>query len=504
VEAIAAPAAAALLIAAAGLLVAARRQRRRLRVLSEELREVRELRLRDERSRLQAFRSAADTLEEKVRERTAELSRAYNELKGLGALKDAFIASVSHELRTPLSSIRAFSEILLGMPDEDVATRREFLEIINKESERLTRLIEDVLDLSRMEAGAVAMRREPLSLGDLARAACGSLGPLAGQAGLRLEVDVPDELPPAHGDADRVAQVLTNLVGNAVKFTPPGGAVRVSARAARVGDAGGPSGFLEVRVSDTGVGIPAGELQSVFEKFKQVGNTLTGKPRGTGLGLPICREIVQRLGGHIWAESAPGRGSTFLFTLPTAPAAEGPDGEPRPAPPHEEPGSQRLALDLGGAKIPAAAGPPAGGRTPTIGVADDDPGLLAVVSESLRVRGFEVIEAGDGRAALELARRRLPDLLILDLQMPEMSGWQVLEALRADPATAGIPVIVLTGWALEGDRIRALSLGAVEYLQKGQGLARLCAEIDMATRGLPDAAPPAGGPSAPRGSTARV
>jgi signal transduction histidine kinase/ActR/RegA family two-component response regulator len=459
----------------------------RLRELADQLRGAGDERRRRELALYSALESSRETLEEKVRERTADLSQAYNELKSLDAMKNSIISSVSHELRTPLSSIRAFSEILLNYADEDPGTRREFLSIVQTECDRLSRLVNDILDLSKLESGKLEMKLRATDFRDVVRHTMEVVQVLAADNGLTLETDIPAGLPPVMADPDRLAQVMNNLLANAVKFTPKGGAVRVSARLAEDAGRAAPPGSVEVRVEDTGPGVPIEHVETVFEKFRQVGDSLTGKPSGTGLGLPICREIVQRLGGRIWVERGRRGGACFVFTLSAASRLEDASAEARPESTATSRRAQPLALDLpaaGAAVWPDPAARASGAIPPTVGVVDDDVALVEVVTESLRVRGFHVVKATDGVQALALAKAHPLDLLILDLQMPRMSGWQVLEAIRSDPVTSSLPVIMLTGWAEEGDRIRALSLGAIEYLQKGQGLSRLCAEIEMATRGL--------------------
>lgn len=266
----------------------------------------------------QELRLHRDHLEEMVARRTDDLERASQELRRANAdlmrlneLKSSFLANVSHELRTPLTSIRSFSEILLNYPDTEFATREEFLEIICSESERLTRLINDVLDLAKIEAGKMEWRSQPVHLGDLARQSVDVMQVVASQKGLELENLIGDDVPPVQADPDRLLQVFANLISNAVKFTDVG-RIQVGALAR--------SDEVVVYVADSGIGIPASELERIFDKFHQHGNTLTDKPTGTGLGLAISREIINRMGGRIWAESGTRAGSTFYCALPIAPA----------------------------------------------------------------------------------------------------------------------------------------------------------------------------------------
>lgn len=266
-----------------------------------------------------------ENLEKRVRERTAELEKAYEELKELDRLKDAFLSTVSHEFRTPLTAIRSFSEILLRYEDVDDASRREFLEIINSESERLTRMINDVLDLSRIRAGRMSWQDKPFCMADLIREVARTHGSLAQEHGLKISIEVAPNLPFALADPDKIRQVLTNLLSNAIKFSRPAGEIRIRADSFAGKRSGDTGSWLQVSVADQGIGIEQKHFQIIFEHFRQVAeDTLTDKPKGSGLGLPICREIVTHYGGSIWVESQKGMGSTFFFTVPAAARATRP------------------------------------------------------------------------------------------------------------------------------------------------------------------------------------
>lgn len=256
-------------------------------------------------------------LEEKSREleaATNELRVANERLKELDRLKDDFVSTVSHELRTPLTSIRSFSEILHDHPELDDDQRRQFLGIVIKESERLTRLINELLDLAKIEAGGLDWQMARVDAAELVREAAQSIGQLFRDKGVVLELDLPDSPLPVDGDRDRLTQVLMNLLSNAVKFSPAGRG-RVILAADRVG------AQVEIVVSDNGPGIAARDQHVIFERFRQVGDTLTGKPQGTGLGLAISRMIVEHHRGRIRVVSGtPGEGATFRVTLPLQPA----------------------------------------------------------------------------------------------------------------------------------------------------------------------------------------
>ncbi|HNA68595.1 MAG TPA: sensor histidine kinase [Rhodocyclaceae bacterium] len=269
----------------------------------------------DEASQVRAY---SQRLEQKSREleaATAELRHANDRLKELDRLKDDFMSSVTHELRTPLTSIRAFSEMLLEDPRIDLADRKRFLGIIVAETERLTRLVNQVLDMAKIESGHAEWHNGEVNLVEVVEQAVASTSQLFKDRGVSLELDLPASLPVLLADRDRLIQVMLNLLSNAVKFVErDGGQVRV--KLAETSDG------VQVDVSDNGPGLTLAEQTVVFEKFRQGGNTMTAKPQGTGLGLPISRQIVEHYGGRLWVESAPGEGARFSFFLPCGRSTE--------------------------------------------------------------------------------------------------------------------------------------------------------------------------------------
>lgn len=278
------------------------------------------LHILDEASQVIAY---SHQLEQKSREleaATAELRAANTRLQELDRLKDDFVSTVTHELRTPLTSIRAFSEILHDNPDLEPGQRGRYLGIIIKESERLTRLINQVLDLAKIESGSAEWRIVAVDLREVIEESVAATSGLFEERNTRLAIDLPDEAPPVIADRDRVVQVLFNLLSNAAKFCDRADAL-ITVRL-RVGDR-----EARVDVADNGPGISPAQQAAIFEKFRQGGDTLTAKPQGTGLGLPISRQIIGHLGGRLWVESVPGAGATFSFTLPLG--EDGRSGEVR-------------------------------------------------------------------------------------------------------------------------------------------------------------------------------
>ncbi len=259
----------------------------------------------------------------------AELARQNAELAQLDELKDNFLSSVSHELRTPLTAIKGSAELLLDDEDVTEEVSKQFLTIINIESDRLTRLINDVLDLARYESGQEVWNDGPNPVREIVESAISGVQSLAIQKSLNISLDLETELSEVWCDPDKINQVLTNLLSNAIKFTPDNGEIGISVTESL--EAGDPleGRIVEVKVSDNGIGIPRDELDEIFEKFKQVGDAPSDVQKGTGLGLPICKEIVDHYGGKIWAESVLGKGSVFTFNIPVEQRM--PAGEPEAA-----------------------------------------------------------------------------------------------------------------------------------------------------------------------------
>jgi PAS domain S-box-containing protein len=334
--------------------------------------------------------------------------RDVTERREVDRLKDEFVSVVSHELRTPLTSIRGSLGLLAaGKVGEIPEKGRRMLEIAVQNTDRLVRLINDILDIERIESGRVTMELKSVDAAELAHQAVDVMQAMAEKAGVRLYAWADRQ--PLDADPDRILQVLTNLLSNAIKFSPPGGEVAVTVSRA------GPE--LRFQVRDQGRGIPDDRLEAIFERFQQVDSSDARDKGGTGLGLAICRSIVQQHGGRIWAESAPGEGSTFTFTLPAAGVA--PEPEPR---------------GVEGTD----------GDGPLVLVCDDDPSVLVVVEEILRGWGYRTVGVTDGDAAVREATRLHPDAILLDMMMPGMTGSDTLKALRQRPDTRAIPIVILS------------------------------------------------------------
>ena len=379
-------------------------------------------------------------MEQQLEKFTHSLENAYQELKELDQMKDSFLSTVSHELRTPLTSIKSFAEILLSYEGEDKETQKEFLTIINDESDRLTRLINDVLDISRIEAGLMQWEMIKLAIPEVIETAMDATHALFAQKSLKEDVDLEADLPPVWGDRDKLVQVITNLLGNAIKFTPDGGNIRVKAQVLKGSEVEDVSDMIRISVSDTGIGIAPEEKEKIFQKFKQVGDTLTDKPKGTGLGLPISKEIVEHYGGRIWVESDLGKGSTFYFTLPVM---------------------EKIDVEVPAVKEERAEVSPRVGKT--ILVVDDEANVRRFLSYELTKRGYRVIEASNGTETIGLVRKHHPDLITLDVLMPDIDGFDVTTLLKSDPNTKDIPILILS---VVEDKEKGYKLGANDYLTK--------------------------------------
>ena len=275
----------------------------------------------DEASQVIAYSHRLEDQQRELESATRELQEANARLQELDRLKDEFVSTVTHELRTPLTSIRAFSEILHDNPDLEPSERQRFLGLVIKESERLTRLINEVLDLAKMESGLAEWHAARLDLREIVAEAVGATSAIFRSRDVAVHSRIAPSVPPVMADRDRVMQVLLNLLSNAAKFSPPHTG-RVEVRLSAEG------GSVRVDVEDNGIGIQPEHQAVIFEKFRQVGDPLTQKPSGTGLGLAICQRIVGHFGGRLWVRSEPGRGSVFSFTLPAVLAAA---GAPQPA-----------------------------------------------------------------------------------------------------------------------------------------------------------------------------
>lgn len=327
-------------------------------------------------------------------------------------LKTQFLANMSHELRTPLNAIINYTKFVQNPTDtEDPQTRSFYLERVLVNAEHLLGLINDILDLSKIEAGLMELSYEQVQLAPLLQGVMSTAVGLTKDKGLALELDVSDDLPAVWIDSMRIRQVLLNLLSNAAKFTNEGG---ITVRAYPTGD-----GFVTIEVKDTGIGIAPEHHELIFEDFRQVQHELTREYQGTGLGLPISKRIVEMHGGRMWLESALGEGSTFFFTLPVA-----------------------SVFNTSGAQASGGVGGELAEAAPLILVVDDEQDSQYILRTILQGAGYRVHSIFDSRVALQEIRRVQPQLVILDLRMPHVDGWSLLAEMRMAGDLAHIPVLI--------------------------------------------------------------
>ena len=390
--------------------------------------------------------------------------------KEVDQVKTDFISTVSHELMTPLTSILGFAKIVskkladtifpkVQVQAEDAKTQRAIIQVAQNinimvsEGERLTKLINDVLDIAKMEAGKVDWNMQYFSVHELIERASSATFALFEQKGLELFVDVKEDLPKILGDRDRLLQVVINLISNAIKFTEEGS---VTCKASSIDNE------ITISVIDTGIGIPEVDQPKIFEKFKQVGNPLTDKPKGTGLGLSICQQIVKHHSGKIWVESEFGQGSSFSFTLPiNGPAVDGVkmiDIDP----------SRQLPEPIANLELSPAD------LNKTILVVDDEAPMRELLKQQLSAEGYRVREAKDGRDAIAKVKKQLPDLVILDVNMPDMTGFDVAAVLKHNPQSMNVPIIMLS---VAEEQESGYRLGVDKYLLKPINTQELIDEV---------------------------
>ncbi|MGA1874501.1 MAG: response regulator [bacterium] len=396
---------------------------------------------------LQMQKEELEQQSEELQQQNVELEIQRQHIEEANRLKDEFLSNMSHELRTPLNSIMALSHVLIMRSAPKLSSEeKQYLEVIERNGKNLLLLINDILDLAKIGAGQVKINLRSVSLASTLETIVERLAPIAREKGIELKQDVPDNLPFIESDEERVHQIFQNIVGNAVKFTQQG-RVTISA----IHD----EHKVSVRVADTGIGIAEGDVEHIFKEFRQVNGTASRKFEGTGLGLSIASKAASLLGGEISVESALGEGSAFTVTLPitwpgTAPAL--PPVTIYPAQEIQE--KQKPIL-----------------------IIEDEPEVAAAIFDYLSQKGYRPLMAACGKEGLLLARRHCPLAIILDVIMPEMDGWEVLQNLKKNSRTAEIPVII---FSISDDRETGLALGAAGYISKPKKKGELLVNDDMA------------------------
>lgn len=396
-----------------------------LEVLREQNRELMQslddIRRRDEESQ-QLNQELGDT-NRGVVALYAELDERAEQLRKASELKSKFLSHMSHEFRTPLNSVLALSRLLIDRVDGELTAEQERqIGYIRRSAESLLELVNDLLDLAKVEAGKIEVKSTRFTVANLFGALRGALRPLLTSPSVELIFDPADDLRHLQTDEGKVGQILRNLISNALKFTEKG-EVRVSARE-------GQGGAVIFAVRDTGIGIAPEDQIRIFEEFSQIDTRLHKKVKGTGLGLPLSRSLAELIGGALQVESVPGQGSVFTLTIPAT------FGE-----------------------LTGLAVIPDGGRKRVL-IIDDDETFRYVIKQIIRNEPrYEIFEAGDGSDGLRQARSERPDVILLDLQMPNLDGFTVLQELNADERTSIIPVIISTSLAVNAELRARLPVG---------------------------------------------
>jgi signal transduction histidine kinase/ActR/RegA family two-component response regulator len=396
-------------------------------------------------------------LERRVEERTAELSQINVELVHANRIKSEFLATMSHELRTPLNSVLGMSESLLEQIKGPINEKQEqYLKLIHSSGEHLLGLINDILEVSKIEAGKLELHPEFISVKEICESSLSFIKESAAKKSISVKFRNEEAIPSVHADPQRLKQILVNLLSNAVKFTPQRGKISLEV------NLNPEKNRIRFSVKDNGIGIEHENISKLFTPFTQLDSSLSRQYEGTGLGLALVLKLTELHGGSVKVESEPGKGSRFTVILPWS---EGQIQGRKTAPltPMEA-----LPEPVTAAKQPV-----------TILLAEDNLSNVLTIQEYLSDHGYEVIVAHNGLEAIANAEKTLPNIILMDIQMPVMSGLEAIRRLRATPKFASVPIIALTALAMPGDRERCLETGADEYLSKPVSLKGLIETINL-------------------------
>ncbi|HEY9867915.1 MAG TPA: ATP-binding protein [Candidatus Obscuribacterales bacterium] len=433
----------------------------------EELLCVHEQTVREQSDRLENTLKQLRERQQELEALTISLEAARDQALEASRLKSQFLANVSHEIRTPISSVIGMTELLLDT--ELSATQRHFGHLVLQSAQSLLSIINDILDLSKMEAGKIELSSTEFDLDTLVSEALDLLAPTAQEKDLTLEAEIDPAIPtPVIGDPVRLRQILVNLIGNAVKFTDQGGVTVKAELASRSNQ----EVVVRTAVKDTGIGLSKAAAEKLFQPFVQADGSTTRKYGGTGLGLSICRHLVDLMGGQIGLDSEEGKGSTFWFDVvlksgaahaqrtPTVANAATTPANSGSAPP-EEPSSSKDSTSSAG--------------KPLVLIAEDNPALQELAMRQVKKLGCDVAVVGTGREAVEAVASTDCALVLMDCQMPDMDGYAACKAIRKAEENAGrhVPIIAMTAGAMKGDREKCLEAGMDDYLAKPVSLADL-------------------------------
>jgi PAS domain S-box-containing protein len=411
--------------------------------------------IRDITDRKQAEREAQQLkfdLERRVQERTMELVYA-------NKVKDEFLANMSHELRTPLNSILGFSESLLeGVYGELIKKQSRAVLIIQASGEHLLEVINDILDISKIEAGKLEFFPEEVDVNQICHSSLSFIIQLANKKSVKVEYLLSESITTILADSMRLKQILVNLLNNAVKFTPENGRVQLAVQT----DA--KENLMRFSITDTGIGILAEDLPKLFKPFVQLDSSLSRAYEGSGLGLALVKKMVEMHGGSVDVQSQPGKGSCFSFVLPWNPKIE---KEKSSDPSLVNAEKQNLDVDMNISSFIRG----------TILIAEDYETNFIVIRDYLENCGYRVFFVHDGEEVFSKVEEVSPDLILMDIQMPRVNGFEATRRLRADMRFAALPIIAVTAFAMSGDRERCLEAGMNEYLSKPVKLKELAQMI---------------------------
>lgn len=461
----------------AELLEETEQQTEELRVQQEELQQSNE-ELEERAQLLEQQRETLRIKSREVEEASRTLQEKVAELERVSTYKSEFLANMSHELRTPLNSLMILSSLLKQNKEGNLSEKQvEFAATINSAGMDLLNLINDILDLSKVEAGQMQFNFAALPVQDLCDSLRATFEPLAEQKGLAFRVETAADAPAlCHGDEQRVLQVLKNLLANALKFTEKG---EVGLRIAMPAEGENPlpAPALAFNVSDTGIGIPAAKQQLVFDAFQQADGSISRKYGGTGLGLSISRQLAHKMHGDIRMRSEEGKGSVFTLYMPLAAQADTGETAPAPAaspvapppripspPPPAASAESREPVPLPDERFPAEVG------DKCILIIEDDRNFAKILQDVVKDRGFDALVAADGESGIAMAKRFLPNAIVLDVMLPHIDGWGVMRSLKDNPQTRHIPVHFIT--CLE-DRQKAMAMGAIGFTTKPVSMEQL-------------------------------
>jgi PAS domain S-box-containing protein len=408
----------------------------------------------------EALKEERTSLAQRVKKRTVQLNRSNAELARAVRLKDEFLANMSHELRTPLNAILTLSEVLEETLTEHLNPKQQkYFRTLRDSGEHLLSLINDILDISKIEAGAMTLEVEKIQISQLCDSCLALIKQLAQKKDIHLHLNRASHADWMYGDIRRIKQMLVNLLSNAVKFTPEGGEVKLIIKADQEHD------YLTFSVCDTGIGIAQEDIARLFKPFTQLDSGLDRQYAGSGLGLALVAKMAALHGGSVSVDSELNTGSCFTLSLPWHSLKQDSDAKD---PTH--PVNKQLAN---------LQAPQINGQAAHVLVVDDTQHVLELLSDYLRNHGYQVTTAMSGRQALDILSNTSVDIILMDINMPDMDGYQTTQSIRQEPGLSAVPIIAVTALAMPGDKEHCLAVGMQDYLSKPVSLKKLLESINQ-------------------------